>query len=244
MNRLVSAELLKLRTTRATVGLALAGIGIAVLLGIANASIAGDPGTPALGSAPFVEDVVGVSAIPAAIAALLGVLLAAGEHQHGTIVTTFLATPRRRRVVAAKALAAGIGGSVVAVAMVAASAVAAGAIVVAEGASVDVDADVGRTLVGLLAGSAILGAGGALLGLLVRSQVGAVVAVVTWMLVVEAVADTVTGGALGDWLPGVAAASLAGAGDRSLLAAGAVVLAWVAAIAAVTVPLVDRREVE
>ena len=123
MNHLVSAELLKLRTTRTTVGLALAGIGIAALLGIANASIAGEPGTADLGSAAFVGD-------------------------------------------------------------------------------------------------------------------GA------WVLVVETVADTVTGGTLGDWLPGVAAATLAGAGERSLLAAGAVVLAWVGAIAAVTVPLVDRRDVE
>ena len=97
MNRLVRTELLKLRTTRTTVVLVVAGLGFAALLGFVNAAVAGDPGAPALGSAAFVEDVLGVSAIPAVVALLIGVLLSAGEYQHGTITSTFLATPRRER---------------------------------------------------------------------------------------------------------------------------------------------------
>src|SRR5688500_16377527 len=103
MNRLVRTELLKLRCTRTTILLAVGGLGVAALLGVANAAIAG---APALGTAPWVTNVVGLSTIPAAIAVLLGVLLSAGEHQHQTITTTFLVTPQRSRVVASKAAAA------------------------------------------------------------------------------------------------------------------------------------------
>jgi hypothetical protein len=107
MNRrhLVAAELLKLRTTRTSVGVGIAGVLLAVLVGLGNVGAAGQGTSPPAGSAAFVENVVGVSTLPAVVALLLGVLLAAGEYQHGTITTTFLAPPRRLRVLGAKAIA-------------------------------------------------------------------------------------------------------------------------------------------
>lgn len=244
MNHLVASELLKLTTTRTTVALAAAGVGVAALLGMANASIAGDPGTSTIGSAAWVQNVVGVSTVPAAVALLLGVLLAAGEHQHHTITTTFLATPRRSRVVAAKAAASAVAGVAVAAVMVAAAATATVPAIVAEGAHVDAfDAEVGAAIGGVLLASALLGPLGTLLGLLLRSQVAAVVVVVAWFTLVEAVADVLTGGSLHRWLPGGAAADLAGSGGQAMWTAAAVVVAWTAAAAAVTVPAVARRDV-
>lgn len=244
MNGLVRAELLKLTTTRTTVALAAVGLGFAALLGLANASIAGDPGTPALGSAVWVEDVVGVSTVPAAVALLLGVLLAAGEHQHHTITTTFLATPRRARVVAAKAVAASAAGAAVAVAMVAAAVAATVPVVVAEGAEVDaLHRGAGLAVAGVVLASALLGPLGVLLGLLLRSQVAAVVLVVAWFTLVEGVADVLTGGSLHRWLPGGAAADLAGSGGQAMWSAAAVVVAWTALAAALAVPAVIRRDV-
>ena len=242
--RLVRAELLKLRTVRSTTTTALAGVGIALLLGAANAAIAGDPGTPSLGSAAFVEDVVGVSAIPAGLGLLLGVLLSAGEHQHGTITTTFLAVPHRGRVVAAKALAAAAAGVALALVMVTASVLASVPALVAADAAVDVlHAEVALALTGLVAASALLAAAGVLLGLLVRSQVASVVLIGAWALVVEAILDVVTGGAVRDWMPGGAASRLAGNGDLPLGTAALVLLAWIAALAVLTVPTVQRRDV-
>ena len=244
MIRLVRAELLKLRTVRSTTTTALAGVGIALLLGAANAAIAGDPGTPSLGSAAFVEDVVGVSAIPAGLGLLLGVLLSAGEHQHGTITTTFLAVPHRGRVVAAKALAAAAAGVALALVMVTASVLASVPALVAAGAAVDaLHVDVALAVTGLVAASALLAAAGVLLGLLVRSQVASVVLIGAWALVVEAILDVVTGGAVRDWMPGGAASRLAGNGDLPMGTAALVLLAWIAALAVVTVPTVQRRDV-
>lgn len=245
MTRVLAAELQKVRTTRTTLVVVAAALFLALLLGAANVGAAGQGTSAALGSAAFVEDVVGLSTLPAIVAVLLGVLLAAGEHQHGTITTTFLATPRRHQVVFAKATAAAITGPAVALGMVVAALAAAMAGVVVEGATLEVDAGgVARTLLGLFLAAALLGAIGALLGLLVRSQVAAVVAVAAEALVVEGVLDVVTGGSLRRWLPGGAAAELAGASSsRPLWATGCLVLAWTAAVAAATLPAVLRRDV-
>jgi ABC-2 type transport system permease protein len=245
VNRLVHAELVKLRTTRSTTSTVLAGLAIAGLLGAVNAAIADEPGSAALGSSGFVEDVVAVSAVPAVFALLLGVLLSAGEYQHGTITTTFLVTARRQRVVAAKAVAAAIAGVVVAAAMAVVALLAALPAVLAEGASLHVlDADVGLAVVGLLGASALLGTGGALLGMLVRSQVATVVGIAAWVLIVESVLSIVVGEGLHRWLPGGAASALTGNGDLPMWGAAGILVAWIAAAAVVTVPVVTHRDVD
>jgi hypothetical protein len=244
VKRLVSTELLKLRTTRTTFFVVGGGLAIAALIGLASALVAGDPGAPPLGSASWVDNLVGVSAIPAVVAVLLGVLLAAGEQQHQTITTTFLVTPRRERVVAAKALAAGIAGPLLATAMIATTALAALPVVVAEGAGVDMlRSDTAFTIAGLLGAASLLGGVGVLLGFLVRSQVAAVVVVAAWALVLEGIVDTLVGGGLRRWLPGGAAAELAGNGSHPLAVEAAVLAAWTLVMAALAVPAVVRRDV-
>jgi hypothetical protein len=244
MTRLVRTELLKLRTTRTSRFLALAGLAFAALLGFANASIAGDPGSPALGSAAWVQNVLGVSTIPAAVAVLLGVLLSAGEHQHQTITTTFLVTPRRRRVLAAKAVAAAIAGAALAVAMVMVSVATSIPALIAERPSIDLfHADAAETVGGLVLASALVGSLGVLLGMLMRSQMATVVLVVAWFTVLEGVATALVGGSLGRWLPGGAAADLAGNGGQPMGQAALVVLAWTAAVALVATPTVQHRDV-
>ena len=244
MNRLLRTELLKLRTARTTAALAVAGLVFAGLLGLANAALAGEPGTPGLGTADWVENVLGVSAIPAAVALLMGVLLGAGEHQHQTITTTFLVTPRRSRVVAAKAAAAAVAGLVVAAAMVVVCAAASAPTVLAEDAAVNAfHRGALLTVLGLLVASSLLGAMGVLLGLILRSQVAAGVTTVAWFIVVEGVADSLVGGGLRRWLPGGAAADLAGHSGQAMWVAALVLAAWTAAAALVTTPLVARRDV-
>jgi ABC-2 type transport system permease protein len=110
MTRLVRSELLKLRTTRTTrVLLALAAAGTAALIA-AVLLLAGQPGQPALGP-DALRQLVLVPAQPLTLAALvLGVLGMAGELRHGTATSTFLVTPERGRVVAAKLAAAAVTG--------------------------------------------------------------------------------------------------------------------------------------
>jgi ABC-2 type transport system permease protein len=110
MTRLVQAELLKLWTTRtARVLLALTAAGSAALVTLVLV-LAGRPGQPALGD-DALRQLVGVPNRPLTLAALvLGVLGMAGELRHGTATSTFLVTPVRGRVVAAKLAAAALAG--------------------------------------------------------------------------------------------------------------------------------------
>ena len=244
MKTLVRSELLKVRTTRSFVVLVIAGLGFAAFLGFVTTSFAGKDGNAALGSAAMLDNVVGVSTIPAAFAVLLGVLLAAGEHQHHTITTTFLVAPRRHLVVAAKAVAAAVTAAVVAGAMIAAAVAGSAPRMIAEGAEVHVDGGVAATVAGLVVASALLGVMGVLLGHLLRSQVAAAVAIVLEFTLLEAIADTLAGGGLRRWLPGGAAATLAGGGNSSLWLAAAVLVTWALVAGAITVPAVVRRDVE
>jgi hypothetical protein len=244
MTALIRSELLKLRTTRTTVATVLGALGFAAFLGVVTAGFAGVDGAAPLGSPEMVDNVVGVSTIPAAVGLLLGVLLAAGEYQHHTVTTTFLAAPRRHRVVAAKAVAAATFASATALAMVVAAAAGALPRTLAEGAEVELTAGNGRTVAGLLLAAAVLAVLGVLLGQLVRSQVAALVVVVLEFTVLEGIADTLAGGGLHRWLPGGAASTLAGGGDAPLWQATLVVCAWAAIAALVAVPAVARRDVE
>jgi ABC-2 type transport system permease protein len=121
MTRLVQAELLKLRTTRtARALLALAAAGTAALVALVLL-LAGRPGQPELGT-DALRQLVLVPAQPLTLAALvLGILGMAGELRHGTATSTFLVTPVRGRVVAAKLAAAAATG--LAMALVASTAV-------------------------------------------------------------------------------------------------------------------------
>ena len=99
------------------------------------------------------------------------------------------------------------------------------------------------TVAGLLLASSLLGALGVLLGLLLGSQVAAVVTVLAWFTVVEGVVDTLVGGGFRHWLPGGAAAELAGSGGGAMWVPLLVLTAWAATVALVTTPVVGRRDV-
>jgi ABC-2 type transport system permease protein len=111
--RLFASELLKIRTAPRTVlGLLLAELAI---VGIGTASVidsSNDFGDPEfVVSRPDLErDLISVVATSLLFALILGVLLITWEYRHGTITQTFLVTPVRDRVIAVKALVAGVAG--------------------------------------------------------------------------------------------------------------------------------------
>lgn len=105
--RLVGAELLKVMTTyRTLLGIVLTETALVLLVSIvAVRDAANDPFLPE----HFERDLVGIAGTSLPFATLLGVLIATTEYRHGTITLTFLATPVRERVLAAKTAAALIG---------------------------------------------------------------------------------------------------------------------------------------
>jgi ABC-2 type transport system permease protein len=247
MTRLVRAELLKLWTTRtARVLLALAAAGTAALT-VVVLTFAGRPGQPALGDDALRQLVLAPNG-PLTLAALvLGILGMAGELRHGTATPTFLVTPARGRVVAAKLVAAALAG--LAMALVAATVVLAIALpwLPAKGVHATVaDSGLGARVAGLAAAvalSAVLGAG---LGALLRNQFAAVIVGLLWWQggIEELVVGLLRRPGLERWLPDGAALALTAPGDGTLpmWAGGLVFAAYGLALALLGGRLVARRD--
>ncbi len=173
-------------------------------------------------------------------ASLAGAIAITAEFRYGTIRPTFLVTPRRGRVLAAKLAVSGLLGVVFGLL---AEALMAGAATVAFAARGIDNQLTGGDYLQLVAGGAVAAALWAAIGLgigaLVRNQVGAVVALCVWILLVESTSDTFVPG-VGRVMPGGAGLALAGNVDELsaavavlllvLYAAATAALGWVATV--------------
>jgi ABC-2 type transport system permease protein len=142
---------------------------------------------------------------------LLGALSITNEMRHGMIRPTFLATPNRARVLAAKVTASLIAGAALGL-LAEAMAVSVGSVgLAARGISIAASGGgFGQLLVGGAVAAALWAAIGVGVGAIVRNQVGASVGLVVWLLFIEM---TVIGSIpeVGKFLPGASGGALAGA---------------------------------
>jgi ABC-type transport system involved in multi-copper enzyme maturation permease subunit len=207
---LVKAELLKLRTTRATLGLLATAAGLTVLFSIIEAARAGTNSVASLSTSAGLNAVITGGVWALLFAAVLGVTVSSGEFRHGTATATYLATPRRDRVLAAKAVAAAFAGAVFGfVGWLIATGVGLG-YVAADGYHMPLsDATLARYAAGHILAGALLAAIGVGLGSLVRSQLPAVISVFIWTIVVESIVGDQYN-AIQPYLPYTAATTLSG----------------------------------
>ena len=173
---LIAAEFLKMRTTRTFWWVAVLAVGLAVLVTVVTLA------TSTTESESDARSLISNMGIPGLFMIILGVVGAAGEYRHGTITSTFLVAPDRRRVLVAKALAYAIGGLGVGIVSAVARARDLGAVAVAARAtrwdhSGLGTGDLAVIVAGALAYMAISGVLGWSWGALVTNQVTAVVAV-------------------------------------------------------------------
>jgi hypothetical protein len=209
VSALVRSELLKLHSTR-TSPLLLAWmtglILLIVLLHVFSLSL-----EHLTGSDGQLKIVGWGTSIGVLFASLLGASSITAEIRYGTIRPTLLATPNRTRVIAAKLAASaivGIGVGLLAEALTAgieAAGLAARGIPIALGV-----ADYAQLIAGGALAAGLFAAIGVGLGALVRSQVGALIALCVWVLLIE---TTLIGNvpAAGKFAPAAAAGALAGA---------------------------------
>jgi ABC-2 type transport system permease protein len=184
---MVAAEVLKVVTAwRTPLILALS---MMALTALGAAAISND--AAARGLEDPESDIVDVAGIGTFLALIVGILVVTWDYRHGTIVQTFLAEPRRERVMGAK-LAVGIACGLLLVTLALLPAV-----VVAEIWLGD-DFDAGgldwmhvARLLGAAALWAVIGLG---LGATLQTQVGALMAALIWFLIVENIFA-----GLGDW---------------------------------------------
>jgi ABC-2 type transport system permease protein len=183
MSNLIAAEFLKMRTTRTFWWVAVLAVGLAILVTIITLA------TSTIKSQGDARSLISNMGIPGLFMIILGVVGAAGEYRHGTITSTFLVAPDRRRVLCAKAVAYAVGGLGVGVVSAVLVLAISAPWLSGQGHSLDsLGFDTGDLAViaaGSLAYMAISGMLGVGVGALVTNQVTAVVAVFVVLFVVD-----------------------------------------------------------
>jgi ABC-2 type transport system permease protein len=234
------AEWLKLMTTRGTLLLLLGAVAITIFTVVAP----GENALDELGQ-PLHEQqgVLIVSTLMRVLLLVLGIRAVTEEFRHGTIISTLLATPRRHKVVLAKTIAVAAAGGIVALVTMATLLGSMYVMASLNGLSVASLAESWRTLMGALNVGVIWPVVGLGVGLLVRSQVVAIVAGVVWLMGAEQMVEGRLG-TLGDFLPGVA--GLAGAvapSSRALWVGSVALLGWALVTSTAGALVMERRDV-
>jgi ABC-2 type transport system permease protein len=248
MTRLIHAEFTKLRTTRLVYGLAAGMAAFAVLMVVAGVAYSGQQGNPSLSADSLPMFVAAPVTLLSGAALLLGILGMAGEFRHHTVTQTFLVTPDRGRVVAAKLVAYPLAGIALALTTLAVAAAVAAGWLAAKGMTPSLlDARLGRVVAVALLAAGLCGLVGVGVGALVRNQVAALVGTLVWVLVVEGLLMSLLNApSLGKWLPSAAAAAAItspGGAHLSRLAGTLLFAAYGIAIALAGTRLVVRRDI-
>jgi ABC-2 type transport system permease protein len=237
------AEVLKVRSTRTTLGLFGGMIALTLLIVVLTSLLTDPEGLTSTHDQRGLFATGGVSLI---FSGLAGVLLVTSEYRYGTIRPTFLFTPRRAKVLSAK-LTAGLLTGLVFGAVSVGLAVGIGSLILsARGIpSALSGGNFALIVFGGLAGIALRGAFGVGLGAILRNQVGAVIALLAWDFVLNSLLFGLAP-SVGRFMPTPAADALMGLKTAHLLppaAGGAVLVAWTAALALAGLALTLRRDV-
>lgn len=233
------AELLKIRSTRTTIGLILGMIALILLFTLLTWLLSHPSG---LASKEDQRSFLSLGSLAGVFSALAGALLVTSEYRYGTIRPTVLFNPARSRVLSAKAIAcalAGIAFGVIGEAI-------GYAILDGRGITLALNSgDIVLLTLGGLAGVALWGAIGAGLGAIIHNQVGAVITLLAWGLVVDNLLFGLAP-SVGRFMPTRASDATMGLKVHHLLSPGAgavILIAWAAALAAVGIALTARRDI-
>jgi len=243
--RTIRAEVRKLTSTT----MPLAFLAVLVVIGAANATAVAF-GTDMDGSKTFIstaadqQSLMAFAANAFVIAGLFGAMAVAREYGHGTVVLTFLTTPRRPKAVLAQLAAVfGAGGmlGLVGAGLIAGS-VAVGLTATDYGFMVSL-ADLAQ----VLAASAFAGGAGAVLGAgigaLVRNTGGAVTGTIVLLIILPPLAIQAVSEAA-SWIPNTLANVVSGVDNAvGMGAAIAAIGLWALVPAAIGLLAVTRRDV-
>ena len=221
MSDLVRAELTKTLTTRLWWGMLIGAVLLTTLQAVVGALVAGLGAGPGMPPSPGLDETATILGVYAQaplsgtylFALVMGVTAMTGEYRYQTITPTFLATPRRARVVAAKAFAQlGVGAGYGVVAVLTAL-VGAGIVMLARGYSLAYDTPgLWRAVALAIVAVALWTLLGMGVGTLLRNQVAAILLALGLAIVLQPILGLVLT-ALGwddvaAYLPGAAAAAM------------------------------------
>ena len=213
MQRLVAGEFGKLFTTRLWLWLLLASLALTALYASLAIAFDADPDNfaPSLDS-PAGQRLLFAVAAGAAnpLVAVLAAIGLTGEFRHKTVTATFLATPHRGRVVAAKLVTYALIGAAYGLACLGVVAAIALPWLSTRDIRIPLTGNgIPATLASVIAAVAVFAVLGVGLGALMRDQIATVVALLIYLFVAEPIVTRIP--ALGSWtmyLPGPASSAL------------------------------------
>ncbi len=237
------AELLKIRSTRTTIGLLVGLIVLALLFTILTCTLS--PMSQLLTEQNQLS-LLSSGSIAGVFSALAGIMLFTSEYRFGTIRPTFLFSPSRNRLIVTKIVAGALSGLVFG--LIGEGLVFSIGMMILKIRGVSVvmtGANITELLVGAVVGAALWGVIGVAVGAVFPNQVGAVISLLAWGFVVE---NLVFGflSKIGRFLPVHAADAMMGRIEPKLLAGDLgtiVLLAWCLGLAGVGAALLARRDV-
>lgn len=239
----IRAELLKVRSTRTTIGLVLAMIVLILLFTVLSGLASNSRG---LSGRTHQLDLLNIGNLAGAFSAMAGVLLVTSEYRYGTIRPTVLFTPARSRLLAAKLVAATLTGVAFGVLGGGLGWAIGYAILKSRGIPfVLTSGDIELLALGALSGVATWGAIGAGVGAIIRNQVGGIVTLLVWGFVVDNLLYGLVP-SVGRFTPTRAQDALIGIRMAHLLSPGVgalVLLAWIALLATIGLALNAKRNV-
>jgi ABC-2 type transport system permease protein len=181
--RQIRAEILKIRSTRTTIGLVLGMLVIVVALTTLSGLLqhARD-----LQTTEDQRQLLGIGSFAGVFSALAGILVMTSEYRFGTIRPTFLVAPSWTRILGAKVVASFLVGLVFGIVGLGLSYGIGYACL--SGRNIDFafgSGDIAWLWFGTVVGTGIWGAIGVGLGAIVRNQIGAVIGLLAWSFVIE-----------------------------------------------------------
>jgi hypothetical protein len=239
----IRAELLKIRSTRTTIALILGMIALILLFTLLTGLLTHPTG---LASKEDQRQLLSVGSLAGVFSALAGVLLVTSEYRFGTIRPTILFNPVRSQVLAVKVLAGALGGIAFGVLGEAIGWAIGYAILDGRGITVVLSSgDILLLTLGGLAGVAVWGAIGAGLGAIIHNQVGAVIMLLAWGLVIDNLLFGLVP-SVGRFMPDRASDALMGLRVHHLISPGAgaiTLIAWAGALGMLGLALSVRRDI-
>jgi ABC-2 type transport system permease protein len=242
---LTRTELLALWTVRIPWVLMAATVTATLVMAVTPVIGAGMEGAASIGTSAAMLAVLDATGRGSVVVLLFGVLTVAAEFRHGTATVTFLHTPRRARVIAAKAMAVMVVGTALAVVNLA-TALAVGMPTGAVQLSM-VNGDILLRVLGLLLAYPLYGLLGVGTGALLIYQPVAVVLPLTWLLLVEDLVLHLVPHAISPWSLSAVTAALANAGDVQevlpVLVGGLALLGYALLLLSLGAARVVRRDI-
>jgi ABC-type transport system involved in multi-copper enzyme maturation permease subunit len=248
--RLVSAEILKITSTKMWLWMIIGVVGYIGIGVVASIFAPAQPGVevPTLQTEPGMRNLFAQAGGAYIFAIVIGTLGMTQELRHQTITSTFLAEPRRNAVMLAKMVAyAFVGAFYGLVGVVFGYGLALALLPLKDHADIPWDS-LAQIAGGAVLGSALFAVLGVAVGALVRNQIAAVLGVLVWVLLIEQLVVVFLPD-IGKWLPGGALSGVlqtTGFNNTEYLpvwGGALVLLAWTAVLGGIAALTTQKRDV-